>query len=59
MERSMNTWRGWVIIEGGKIAPDTLRATRPEAWAAWENRVRPDHGFSFNVKARRVRLRIE
>ncbi|MEL7167756.1 MAG: hypothetical protein AAGN64_00260 [Bacteroidota bacterium] len=47
MERNGNTtaWRGWVIVEGGR--------------AAWENRVRPDHGFVFDVKARRARLRVE
>ena len=59
MEQIGNTWRGWVIVEGGKIAPDTLRRTRPEAWSAWENRVRPNHGFAFDVKARRVRVRME
>jgi hypothetical protein len=52
----MTTHRAWIILKDGKPLWHTVRRTRPEAWDAWERHERPQPGFSYNVKASRIRV---
>ena len=51
--------RAWIIFRDGKPLWHTVRDTRPEAWEAWERAERPARGFTYDVKACRIRVQIE